>query len=103
MMPNGVIGALVPLDRMQPKGVSVEEARSSSQAAWPRRRAARATTGSWMARSGGSAWRDVSRILLENDVARFFADAEAVCSYESTHEISSLIVGRAVTGQSAFV
>lgn len=42
-------------------------------------------------------------ILLENDVARFFADAEAVYSYEGTHEINSLIVGRALTGQSAFV
>ena len=41
-------------------------------------------------------------ILLEHDVARFFADAEAVYSYEGTHEINSLIVGRAVTGSSAF-
>jgi len=42
-------------------------------------------------------------ILLEHDVARFFADAEAVYSYEGTHEINSLIVGRALTGRSAFV
>lgn len=42
-------------------------------------------------------------ILLEHDVARFFADAEAVYSYEGTHEVTSLIVGRALTGQSAFV
>ena len=42
-------------------------------------------------------------ILLENDIARFFADAEAVYSYEGTHEINSLIVGRALTGTSAFV
>lgn len=42
-------------------------------------------------------------ILLEHDVARFFADAEAVYSYEGTHEINSLIVGRALTGQSAFI
>ena len=41
-------------------------------------------------------------ILLEHDVARFFADAEAVYSYEGTHDINSLIVGRAVTGSSAF-
>lgn len=41
-------------------------------------------------------------ILLENDVARFFADAEAVYSYEGTHEINALIVGRALTGASAF-
>lgn len=41
-------------------------------------------------------------LLLEHDVARFFADAEAVYSYEGTHEITSLIVGRALTGVSAF-
>ncbi|KAF2416006.1 acyl-CoA dehydrogenase family protein [Microbacterium sp. B35-30] len=41
-------------------------------------------------------------ILLEHDVARFFADAEAVYSYEGTHEINALIVGRALTGASAF-
>lgn len=42
-------------------------------------------------------------ILLENDVGRFLADAEALYSYEGTKEINSLIVGRAITGQSAFV
>ncbi|WP_166982940.1 acyl-CoA dehydrogenase family protein [Paramicrobacterium fandaimingii] len=42
-------------------------------------------------------------ILLEHDVARFFADAEAVYSYEGTHDINSLIVGRALTGTSAFL
>lgn len=42
-------------------------------------------------------------ILLDEDVARFFVDAEAVYSYEGTHEINALIVGRALTGRSAFV
>lgn len=42
-------------------------------------------------------------ILLDHDVARFFADAEAVYSYEGTHEINALIVGRSLTGASAFV
>ncbi len=37
-------------------------------------------------------------ILLENNVARYFADAEALYSYEGTREINQLIVGRAVTG-----
>lgn len=41
-------------------------------------------------------------ITLDTDVARFHADAEAVYSYEGTHEINALIVGRAITGQSAF-
>lgn len=42
-------------------------------------------------------------ILLEYNVARFVADAEAIYSYEGTKEINSLIVGRAITGISAFV
>jgi len=42
-------------------------------------------------------------IVLDEEVARFFADAEAVYSYEGTHEINALIVGRALTGRSAFV
>ncbi len=42
-------------------------------------------------------------ILLEYDVARFVADAEAIYSYEGTKEINTLIVGRAITGHSAFI
>jgi glutaryl-CoA dehydrogenase len=41
-------------------------------------------------------------ITLATDVARFHADAEAVYSYEGTHEINALIVGRSITGVSAF-
>ena len=42
-------------------------------------------------------------ILLENHVARYFCDTEAIYSYEGTNEVNSLIVGREVTGLSAFV
>ncbi len=42
-------------------------------------------------------------ILLSHDVARFVADSEALYSYEGTKQINSLIVGRSVTGFSAFV
>jgi glutaryl-CoA dehydrogenase len=42
-------------------------------------------------------------ILLEHNVGRFVADAEAIYSYEGTREMSTLIVGRAITGLSAFV
>lgn len=42
-------------------------------------------------------------IVLENDVARFFADAEGIYSYEGTHEMNALIVGRKLTGYPAFV
>jgi glutaryl-CoA dehydrogenase len=40
-------------------------------------------------------------ILLENHVGRYVADAEAIYSYEGTREVNSLIVGRAITGESA--
>src|SRR6266849_6500495 len=42
-------------------------------------------------------------IVLDYDVARFFADSEALYSYEGTFQMQNLIVGKAVTGFSAFV
>jgi glutaryl-CoA dehydrogenase len=42
-------------------------------------------------------------ILLDHQVGRFVADAEAIYSYEGTREINTLVVGRAITGLSAFV
>ncbi len=42
-------------------------------------------------------------IVLDYNVARFFADAEALYSYEGTREMNSLIVGKTITGFSAFV
>ena len=42
-------------------------------------------------------------ILLEHNVGRFVADAEAIYSYEGTREMNTLIVGRSLTGLSAFV
>ncbi|MCJ1699496.1 acyl-CoA dehydrogenase family protein [Rathayibacter festucae] len=42
-------------------------------------------------------------IVLDYGVARFFADAEALYSYEGTREMNTLIVGRAITGSAAFV
>ena len=42
-------------------------------------------------------------VVLEYTVARHFADAEAIYSYEGTREMNTLIVGRAITGQAAFI
>jgi glutaryl-CoA dehydrogenase len=42
-------------------------------------------------------------IVLDYNIGRFVADAEAIYSYEGTREINTLIVGRAITGESAFV
>ena len=42
-------------------------------------------------------------IVADYKVARFFADAEALYSYEGTYQMQNLIVGKAVTGLSAFL
>ncbi|EMY32556.1 acyl-CoA dehydrogenase domain-containing protein [Arthrobacter crystallopoietes BAB-32] len=42
-------------------------------------------------------------IVADYEMAKIFADAEAIYSYEGTHEINSLVVGRAITGIAAFV
>ena len=42
-------------------------------------------------------------IVSDYDAARFYADAEALYSYEGTYQMQNLIVGKAVTGISAFV
>jgi len=42
-------------------------------------------------------------IAADYNVGRFFTDAEALYSYEGTYQMQNLIVGKAVTGFSAFV
>jgi alkylation response protein AidB-like acyl-CoA dehydrogenase len=42
-------------------------------------------------------------IVADYNVARFFADAEGLYSYEGTFQMQNLIVGKAITGLSAFV
>ena len=72
---------------------------SSSQASLAKRACAR------RARKVCSIARGVlggNGILLRFGVARLFADMEAVFSYEGTDEINTLIVGRKLTGISAF-
>jgi glutaryl-CoA dehydrogenase len=42
-------------------------------------------------------------IVADYNAGRFFADAEALYSYEGTYQMQNLIVGKAITGLSAFV
>jgi glutaryl-CoA dehydrogenase len=42
-------------------------------------------------------------IVTDYEMAKVFADAEAIYSYEGTHEINTLVTGRAITGISAIV
>ncbi|MDN6639117.1 MAG: acyl-CoA dehydrogenase, partial [Yaniella sp.] len=41
-------------------------------------------------------------LLLENHVARHLTDMEVISTYEGTDSMQALIVGRAITGTSAF-
>lgn len=89
------LGMVVRLAQQQERGIYRDED-SALAKSWC---AARARETAALARevAGGNG------ITLDADVGRFFADAEAVYSYEGTHEINSLVVGRAITGRSAFV
>ena len=42
-------------------------------------------------------------IVADYNVARFFADAEALYTYEGTYQMQNLIVGKAITGLGAFI
>jgi glutaryl-CoA dehydrogenase len=42
-------------------------------------------------------------IVTDFEMAKIFADAEAIYSYEGTYEVNALVTGRAVTGISAIV
>lgn len=42
-------------------------------------------------------------IVADYNVARYFADIEALYSYEGTYQMQNLIVGKAITGLSAFL
>lgn len=89
------LGMAVRLAQQQERGIYRDED-SALAKSWC---AARARETAALARevAGGNG------ITLDADVGRFFADAEAIYSYEGTHEINSLVVGRAITGHSAFV
>ncbi len=42
-------------------------------------------------------------MLIENHVARLWTDAEIMYTYEGTNEINLLLIGRELTGLSAFM
>ena len=66
---------------------------------------AKATT-TRLARESAAAGRNIgggNGILTEYDLSKMMNDAEIIFTYEGTYDINSLIVGRAITGVSAFV
>jgi alkylation response protein AidB-like acyl-CoA dehydrogenase len=42
-------------------------------------------------------------LSIDYNIGRFFSDAEALLSYEGTYQMQNLILGKAITGLSAFV
>ncbi|MFJ2261703.1 acyl-CoA dehydrogenase family protein [Streptomyces sp. NPDC087844] len=88
-------GMLLQLARLQDSGVFKDEHSSLAKAHVTARM--REVVGWAREIFGGNG------IVLDYDVARFFSDAEAIYSFEGTREMNTLIVGKAVTGESAFV
>ena len=86
----------VRLSQLQDAGRMRDEHASLAKAFTHRRGCARPSAGRASCMGGNG-------ILLEHHVGRFVADAEAIYSYEGTREMNTLIVGRAITGDSAFV
>jgi len=89
------LGVVVRLAQMQDEGIEKDEHAALAKATMSSRM--RETVGIAREVMGGNG------ILLEHGLVRFFADAEAVYSYEGTREVNQLIVGRAITGTGAFV
>ena len=59
-----------------------------------------------MAREGAATAREIlggNGILQDHDVMRHLCDIEALYTYEGTHDINTLVVGREITGLAAFV
>ncbi|GAA1360512.1 acyl-CoA dehydrogenase family protein [Arthrobacter rhombi] len=88
------LGMVVRLSQRQAEGIYRDE--DSSLAKMHTARTLRETTALAREVVGGNG------ILVAHDVARFHADAEAIYSYEGTHEINALVVGRSITGLAAF-
>ena len=88
------LGTMVRIAQLQQKGTLRSEHAAMAKASG----SARMRESVAMARGilGGNG------ISTDFGMARIFADAEAVYSYEGSYEINTLLVGRAITGISAF-
>lgn len=63
-------------------------------------------TSTRLARESAAAGRAIgggNGLLTDHELAKMMCDAEVLFTYEGTYDINSLIVGRAITGSSAFV
>lgn len=86
---------LVALGRLQDRGEDHNEHASLAKA--QATRLARETVALGRELMGGNG------MLTDHHMAKIFCDAEALYTYEGTYDINQLIVGRSLTGESAFV
>lgn len=89
------MGMMVRLSQLEDAGVAKDEQSALAKAFTTQRMRETVATGRNILGGNG--------IVTDYGMAKIFADAEAVYSYEGTHEINTLVTGRAITGISAIV
>ena len=105
LMQDKLSHMLAAITAMQSMCTRLSQLQAEGRVDLPHAALAKLVTASAARRVCGMA-RDVlggNGILLDHHVARHHADIEAVYTYEGTDSVQSLIVGRAITGISAFV
>ena len=97
MLGNAVssMGMMVRLAQLEDAGQARDEQSALAKAFTAARM--RETVGIGRSLLGGNG------IVTDYRMAKIFADAEAIYTYEGTHEVNTLIAGRAITGVSAIV
>ncbi|WP_411803949.1 acyl-CoA dehydrogenase family protein [Arthrobacter sp. LAPM80] len=89
------MGMMVRLAQLEDQGIAKDEQSALAKAFTTSRM--RETVAMGRSLLGGNG------IVTDYEMAKIFADAEAIYSYEGTYEINTLVTGRAITGVSAIV
>ncbi|MFI5084661.1 MAG: acyl-CoA dehydrogenase family protein [Actinomycetales bacterium] len=89
------VGMMVRLAQLEDEGVAKDEQSTLAKAFTTARMRESVALGRSILGGNG--------IVTDYEMAKIFSDAEAIYSYEGTHEINTLVTGRAITGISAIV
>lgn len=89
------MGMMVRLSQLEDAGVAKDEQSALAKAFTTARMRESVAIGRSLLGGNG--------IVTDYEIAKIFADAEAIYSYEGTYEINTLVTGRAITGISAIV
>jgi glutaryl-CoA dehydrogenase len=89
------VGMMVRLAQLEDEGVAKDEQSTLAKAFTTARMRESVALGRSILGGNG--------IVTDYEMAKLFSDAEAIYSYEGTHEINTLVTGRAITGISAIV